>query len=102
MTRYDWAKARPYLFDLFAAVVGLLGAIGTGKTLFAVDATGDAGWLHGLFLGCTALMLLGTIRFFVRTMDFPEPEFIPKHPAASLTTTTNADTGRHEAGGAAE
>ena len=89
---------RPYLTDLLAAAAGLLGALGTGRSLFAADATGDAAWLHALFLGCTAVMLLGTVRFLVRTMDFTEP--------ADSTTdgyaAANARVRRDEADGAKE
>lgn len=91
---------RPYVVDLLAAAAGLLGAVGTGQSLFAPDATGDAPWLHALFLACTAVMLLGAVRFMVRTMDFPEPA---EHGAEDATVSPATARGRrHEAGGAKE
>jgi hypothetical protein len=78
-------RFRPYLLDLLAAAAGLLGAVAIGYPLFGPYAAGDAPWLHGVFLGFVAIMLLGTVRFLVRTMDLPEIE-VPSGPGAARPT----------------
>ena len=89
---------RPYLWDFAASAAGFVGAVAAGYRLFAADAAGDATALHAVFLLSTAVMLLGTVRFLVRTMDFPEPV----DPPANDAPRANGRARRDEADGAKE